>query len=238
LIESARSIFAEVGYQAATTRQICIAAHANAAAVNYHFGDKLGLYRAVLVDVTGDQAAQPAWAALLTEVPATALKKFIVMMFKSMTSLEGADPYAKLMAHELSQPTPGLVLVVEQMIRPRALLLCAIVAKIIGRPERAALTERCTQSILAQIVHPIHARPVIQLLFPDRVLSDQTVAATIEHITEFSLAALGVLADRSGKPSGAKRRASRKGAPPARGAVPARGAAPDKRGVAERKRVK
>jgi AcrR family transcriptional regulator len=232
LIESARNIFAEVGYQAATTRQICIGAHANAAAVNYHFGDKLGLYRAVLVDVTGDQASRPAWSALLTEVPETALKKFIVMMFKSMTSLEGADPYAKLMAHELSQPTPGLVLVVEQMIRPRALLLCAIVAKIIGRPERAALTERCTQSILAQIVHPIHARPVVKLLFPERVLSDDTVEATIEHITEFSLAALGVLAGRPTKVREAKRRASTKSLAPAKGGATA------KRGAAERKRVK
>jgi AcrR family transcriptional regulator len=232
LLESARSIFADVGYQAATTRQICIGAHANAAAVNYHFGDKLGLYRAVLVDVTGDQESRHGWAALLTEVPETALKKFIVMMFKSMTSLEGADPYAKLMAHELSQPTPGLVLVVEQMIRPRALLLCAIVAKIIGKPERSALTERCTQSILAQIVHPIHARPVVKLLFPERVLSDATVEATIEHITEFSLAALGVLAGRPGKAGEAKGRASTKKSASARGVAPA------KRVVAERKRWK
>jgi AcrR family transcriptional regulator len=232
LIESARSIFAEVGYQAATTRQICISAHANAAAVNYHFGDKLGLYRAVLVDVTGDQESRPAWAALLTEPPETALRKFIVMMFESMTSLEGADPYVKLMAHELSQPTPGLVLVVEQMIRPRALLLCAIVAKIIGRPERSALTERCAQSILAQMVHPIHSRPVIKLLFPERVLGDNTVDATIEHITEFSLAALGVLAGRPGKAGGAKRR------PPAKSLASAKGAATVTRGAAERKRVK
>ncbi len=232
MIESGRSIFAEVGYQAATTRQICIRAHANAAAVNYHFGDKLGLYRAVLVDVTGDQESRPAWGALLTEAPEIALRKFIVMMFKSMTSLEGADPYAKLMAHELSQPTPGLVLVVEQMIRPRALLLCAIVAKIIGKPERSALTERCAQSILAQMVHPIHSRPVIKLLFPERVLGDNTVDATIEHITEFSLAALRVLACRPGKAGDAKRRASTKSPAPARGAAAAM------TGGAERKRVK
>lgn len=232
MIESARGIFSEVGYQAATTRQICIRAHANAAAVNYHFGDKLGLYRAVLVAVTDYQESRPAWTALLAEAPETALKKFIVMMFQSMTSLEGADPYAKLMAHELSQPTPGLVLVVEQMIRPRALLLCAIVAKIIGRPERAALTERCAQSILAQIVHPVHARPVIKLLFPERVLGENTVEATIEHITDFSLAALGVLAGRPGKMSGAKRRAS------AKGSAHAKRAASTKRGTAERKHVK
>src|ERR671918_1522445 len=48
LLEAAGEIFAEVGYRAATVRQICEKAAANIAAVNYHFGDKEGLYMAVL----------------------------------------------------------------------------------------------------------------------------------------------------------------------------------------------
>src|SRR5580704_6501338 len=44
LLDVAGRIFADRGYRAATIREICIAAGANVAAVNYHFGDKLGLY--------------------------------------------------------------------------------------------------------------------------------------------------------------------------------------------------
>src|ERR1700682_3996592 len=48
LLEVAGKVFAERGYQAATIREICVRAGANVAAVNYHFGDKLGLYTEIL----------------------------------------------------------------------------------------------------------------------------------------------------------------------------------------------
>jgi TetR/AcrR family transcriptional regulator, regulator of cefoperazone and chloramphenicol sensitivity len=48
LLEIATETFAQKGFQAATTREICELAHSNMAAIHYHFGDKSGLYKAVL----------------------------------------------------------------------------------------------------------------------------------------------------------------------------------------------
>ena len=48
VLEAAAHLFALRGFKKVTIRAICAAAHANVAAVNYHFGDKLGLYREVL----------------------------------------------------------------------------------------------------------------------------------------------------------------------------------------------
>src|SRR5262249_28869678 len=48
LIEAAGHLSADHGFKKVTGREIVAAAHANIAAVNYHFGDKLGLYREVV----------------------------------------------------------------------------------------------------------------------------------------------------------------------------------------------
>src|SRR5262245_7344328 len=48
LVEAAATLFADRGFEHVTVREICKVSSANVAAINYHFGDKAGLYRAVI----------------------------------------------------------------------------------------------------------------------------------------------------------------------------------------------
>src|SRR5437868_7338938 len=48
LLEAAGEAFAENGFRSATIADICRRAHANIAAVHYHFGDKERLYAEVI----------------------------------------------------------------------------------------------------------------------------------------------------------------------------------------------
>ena len=190
LIAASSEIFAKVGYQAATTRQICVKARANAAAVNYHFGDKLGLYTAVLKTYITLEEGRVAQHALLAMAPREALAQFISMMFENLAGEGARDSYTRLMAHELSQPTPRLSLVVERIIRPRALLLCEIVSRLTGQAVNSRRTRLCAHSVIAQVLHYMHARPVMKLLWPDWRFDAASRRAVVAHITAFSLAAL------------------------------------------------
>jgi AcrR family transcriptional regulator len=189
LIEAAAAIFAKFGYQAATTRQICIRARANAAAVNYHFGDKLGLYKAVLKSFIGHQEAQVEARQLAAMSPELALRRFIEAMFESLVGA-AADQYTQVMAHEIVEPTPGLAMVVDQIVGPRTRLLCDIVSRLTHNPARSLQTRLAAHSIMAQIVHYMHARPVIKLLWPRWRMSAAAQRQIVEYITNFSLAGL------------------------------------------------
>ncbi len=70
------------------------------------------------------------------------------------------------------------------------MLLCGIVGRLIGRDPLHPVTRMCVHSIIGQVIHYRHARPVIGLLWPDWQLTPEALDAVAEHITEFSLAAL------------------------------------------------
>ena len=59
LLEAARRLFLARGFSAVSIRELAAAAGANAAMIHYYFGDKLGLYRAML-----EGAVTPFRAAL------------------------------------------------------------------------------------------------------------------------------------------------------------------------------
>ena len=100
------------------------------------------------------------------------------------------DSYTRIMAHELSDPTPRLALVVERIIRPRALLLCEIVARLTGHAPSAKATRLCAHSVIGQVVHYMHGRPVMKLLWPEWPMDQAARRAMAAHVTAFSLAAL------------------------------------------------
>ncbi|HEY1963869.1 MAG TPA: CerR family C-terminal domain-containing protein [Acidobacteriaceae bacterium] len=190
VVESAGEVFAEAGFEKATVREICARAHANIAAVNYHFGDKLGLYTEVLKEAACKNKQDVVDEAQALADPEQALRFFIRGIFRKMHEADRPAWYARVMLHELAQPTPALAVVVENLIRPNSRVLCAIVGQILDRPPLDETTRLCAHSIMAQVVHHLHARPVIALLWPDLKATSETLDKIANHITEFSLAAL------------------------------------------------
>jgi AcrR family transcriptional regulator len=191
LIEVAGQIFAEEGFQAAKVRDICARAEVNIAAVNYHFRDKLGLYREVLRHaLCAAEADTPLERNLPGKTPEDKLRIFARRTLQHMYG-EGQPAWpVRLMTHELAQPTPAFEGVVEQIMRPRYDALRGLVAGVIGRPMDHRRTRLCAQSIMGQVVIYAHGREVIKRLWPDLKFTPETLDELAAHIAAFSWAAL------------------------------------------------
>jgi TetR/AcrR family transcriptional regulator, regulator of cefoperazone and chloramphenicol sensitivity len=132
LLEASR-IFAEKGYAKASTREICEAARLNPAAIHYHFGDKDGLYRAVLLVPIHGIAAQLAGfddpALTLTESLHHLLRGFVG---EDGAAMQGADEGVRLYLREMIEPTPVFAAAAAQHIGPVHEAIARLLARHIG----------------------------------------------------------------------------------------------------------
>lgn len=88
LLAAARSLFAQQGYHAISTRQVAEAADVNPAMIHYYFGSKEGLYEAMLAD-TFAPLIERLTTVLASGDDADALRNF----FKLYMHTLGANPW-------------------------------------------------------------------------------------------------------------------------------------------------
>jgi AcrR family transcriptional regulator len=197
LLDAAGEVFAEHGFRNATVREICARANANVAAVNYHFGDKVGLYLEVLREtLTVVQTDSLQEALTQSETAPQALRLFITAVLGRIFGKGEQSLRTRIMVHELAQPSLALTHVVEEVIRPNYDKLRHLVGKILGRSPDDDATRLCTHSVIGQIVHYIHARPVISILWPDLKMTPERIEQVANHIADFSLCSLQALAKK------------------------------------------
>jgi AcrR family transcriptional regulator len=107
IIKAASRAFARNGYDGASIRAIVAEADVNQAAINYHFGSKEGLYRAVL---------QTALRALMKDDDApqnpdtlpreAALRRFVRRQLRPMTARDELSEYVRIFNWETLKPSP------------------------------------------------------------------------------------------------------------------------------------
>lgn len=210
LLDAAGHVFAERGFKAATIREIVDRAGANLAAVNYHFGDKEGLYSEVLLHSAQSGLREyPPDGGVPAEAPAEErLEGFIrnfLLRSLGVCGHQAPEPGApldwrgRLMAREMADPTPHMHTVIERLLRPVVEHLGQILADVThrGLPDRQ--TWLCANSIIAQCVFYKHWEQVGERLHPGLLPPmPERVDLLAEHITRFSLAALrGMAAEES-----------------------------------------
>jgi AcrR family transcriptional regulator len=187
----ATRLFAARGFEKVTVREICREAGANLAAVNYHFGDKLGLYREVLRQAI-EEMRSTTEAARLGGAGGTAEQKLraYIRVFLERVVGHGRDSWIhQLMAHEMAAPTPALDLVIDQVIRPRMAYLGELVAEMLEAPVDDPRVLRSVLSVQSQF-HALMMNPVARRMAPGFIGDTSTVDAWAEHIASFSLSGI------------------------------------------------
>lgn len=196
LLEAAREVFSQRGFQGATVREICRRAEANGAAVNYHFGSKDGLLAEAL-NFAPLAALQKANA---NESPEVRLRLFIRDFMLMMLDEKNPSSQCRIMARELADPTPALDKIVREAVAPLHEFLGKLVREILddiaGCDSASAAEVRCcVYSILGQCLFYRHSHPVLQRLNYKLRYGHKEIEAIAEHIAEFSLAGIKRFAD-------------------------------------------
>jgi TetR/AcrR family transcriptional regulator, regulator of cefoperazone and chloramphenicol sensitivity len=198
LLAAAERLFADRGFKKVTVREICRAARANVAAVNYHFGDKLGLYREVLqaaidaMRATND-AARAAGEGRSAE---ERLRRYIAVFVHRLLASGSHTWLHRLLNREMNDPTPALDAVVEQGVRPRIEFLSSLVAEMLDCDADDPRVLRCVASIQAQSIAYL-PNPIADRLGLTFKPTPTHIDAVVQHIAEFSIA--GVHAIRRAK---------------------------------------
>ena len=191
LLGVAGRVFADRGYQAATIREICLRAAANVAAVNYHFGGKLGLYTEVLQESVRAAQIEAVQNALDQNAPPEDILRAVIRArLRGVCRGDLPDWHFRILAHELAQPTPALRQLINKVARPIYKRLLELIGGMIGLPPNDDKTRLCANSVMGQILTYVLAGPLLAGVWAELKMTPEQVERIADHIADFSLSYL------------------------------------------------
>lgn len=196
IVEIAGPIFAERGFGATTLKEIVAAAGVNGAAVNYHFGDKHGLYRAVIAHnlEKREQAAPMDTPDKKRLAPEARLRDFVHTLMTQLLDDQLPSVMSRLMLREAIDPTAVFDQAVEQLPKRQLRMLDAMITALAGRSCGRPAIRRMSISVLGQCVYYRYAHKFLERIDPPVRYDRRNIEAIAEHIYCFSLAAIRALA--------------------------------------------
>jgi len=191
LLEAATALFAEHGFRHVTVRDICQRAAANVAAINYHFGDKAGLYR-VVVERALDTVREFDAASRNVSPRATPRERLLhyAKSYLVLADNPEVQQYAKqireIFRRELSEPSAMRERLVADVLTPRWRFLGEIVKDVLGPAATREVVVDCVFSIQAQCLIPVATPAFVPIRLETRADRERFA----EHVVTFSLAGM------------------------------------------------
>lgn len=189
LLAAACEVFAGKGFRDATVAEICDAAEANIAAVNYHFGNKEALYDAVWRHAFNLAAEAYPIDALLPDKSTLFdyLYRFAHALLQRMFSETETGLFAKLLYREMASPTLALDRIARDVLEPQSKFLLQGIKTSLEKPMNEDTLKRCLHSIIGQCVFYNFSRPLRERVLGSKMLSKVEIEHTARHIARFSV---------------------------------------------------
>ncbi len=187
LIEAAGQIFAEVCYDAATVRQITDRAEVNLGAINYHFGDKLQLYREVLTEVFSQRCR------LLEErcthgPPEKRFRSFIEWMMAIGETDKSHGWHRMLVMLEINAtPLSKAPELMVELNRPVLRILASIVGDLAGPALSRSEVEIASHFVIALSSYWLHRTEFLQKLSPELTFNERQIRQLVDQTYHFAL---------------------------------------------------
>jgi AcrR family transcriptional regulator len=189
LIIEASRIFAEKGYTKASTREICVAAGLNVAAIHYHFGDKDGLYRAVLLGPIQGIASQLAGF----DDPGLSLRDSLHRLLGPFVGADApadaqADDGVRLYLREMLEPTPVFAAAIAQHIGPVHARIAQLLARHIGLAAPDDDVHRLVFGLIAMAHDYCMSREFMRAVAPRLLEGNDALPRARERLVDWGVA--------------------------------------------------
>lgn len=185
--------FAAKGYKGATVRSICTSANsANVNALNYYFGGKEKLYKAILDTMFG--ALGNRWDQIDATAPVNISPsqklKFYMKVYCELLYAEDklARDFTAIFLSEMIRPSDFLQDAMEAKVAPQTERFLALIHELLPPDASATQARHCLVSILGPLLYPAVVRPAIQNFFSGTVTDD--LESFVDHSHQFALAGL------------------------------------------------
>ena len=188
LIDEASRIFADKGFAKASTREICLAAGQNVAAIHYYFGDKAGLYRAVLQRPLEGMVAEFAQFDAPDLPLAQALRLFMSALLCPWGHHEQAEWCLRLHLREMIEPTLEYKDVIAQHILPLHTKLVELLARHVGAVEVDDALHQLAFALAAMVHDYGMSREFMNVLAPSLLQGADALDRVLSRLVGYGMA--------------------------------------------------
>ena len=198
IIESAGRLIGTNGYAETTSKAIATAAGVDLASINYHFGSRDGLYKAVLVEAHRRFITLDELQAIAGDEgpPQDKLRRFLDRLVTR--ALAPKDWNANVLARELLSPGSHIEVLFEQEIGPKFRVLSSVLSEISGISAGDPALVRCAISVGAPCAMIFVARRNENPL--SRQIDAMGKDELVDHLLSFALGGLQAIGRDHDKP--------------------------------------